>query len=262
MWNVNNNPPAFEMDASSDIILAEVNTESKKSRRRRRRGKRQANDTHVVQNTDQVDPNMEHSGNGKICMVAKDSLQDTTLEVDSVTKPNQEHQKPDEVPTTNGLKNSSKPRRKKKKGKAIKKSNGTFGSQDLDHADILSNLSLTDVCDGLTRGKINKTVATEQESGCSVTKVSAISPLECVPHTEYLPCVDSVAPNLLLVPRDFAAKPPVVCSRRKLLILDVNGLLADIVMPSPPGYKADTHISGRASEFLNCIHCFEKNFFI
>ncbi|XP_057969742.1 uncharacterized protein LOC131158842 isoform X2 [Malania oleifera] len=51
-------------------------------------------------------------------------------------------------------------------------------------------------------------------------------------------------------------------SRRKLLVLDVNGLLADIVSPAPKDYKADIKIAKRAifkrpycSEFLN--FCFE-----
>ncbi|CAI9752751.1 unnamed protein product [Fraxinus pennsylvanica] len=39
---------------------------------------------------------------------------------------------------------------------------------------------------------------------------------------------------------------PVASVRRKLLVLDVNGLLADIVMPAPKYCIADTHILGRA----------------
>ncbi|GAB2296923.1 hypothetical protein Dimus_031025 [Dionaea muscipula] len=55
------------------------------------------------------------------------------------------------------------------------------------------------------------------------------------------------------------------CSRKKLLILDINGLLADIVYPAPKGYKADTKIAGRAifkrpscSDFLQfCLERFD-----
>ena len=36
--------------------------------------------------------------------------------------------------------------------------------------------------------------------------------------------------------------------RKKLLILDINGLLADIVSPPPKVHKADTKIARRASE--------------
>ncbi|XP_061365982.1 uncharacterized protein LOC133309242 [Gastrolobium bilobum] len=56
---------------------------------------------------------------------------------------------------------------------------------------------------------------------------------------------------------------PVVSLKKKLLVLDVNGLLADIVFPPPKSHKADAIIVGRAIfkrpfylEFLN--FCFEK----
>lgn len=41
---------------------------------------------------------------------------------------------------------------------------------------------------------------------------------------------------------------PDVPARRKLLVLDINGLLADIVMPAPKDRKSDIRILGRASE--------------
>ncbi|XP_074273390.1 uncharacterized protein LOC141596999 [Silene latifolia] len=69
--------------------------------------------------------------------------------------------------------------------------------------------------------------------------------------------------NLLNILNYFPQKAPVVCSRKKLLILDINGILADIVYPPPKGYKADTKIAGRAvftrpfcSDFLN--FCLER----
>ncbi|MED6180133.1 hypothetical protein PIB30_007289 [Stylosanthes scabra] len=53
------------------------------------------------------------------------------------------------------------------------------------------------------------------------------------------------------------------CLKKKLLILDINGLLADIVSPRPKDHKADRNVGGRAlfqrpfySEFLK--FCFEK----
>ncbi|XP_021845565.1 uncharacterized protein [Spinacia oleracea] len=61
----------------------------------------------------------------------------------------------------------------------------------------------------------------------------------------------------------FPQKAPTVSSRKKLLILDINGILADIVYPPPKGYKADTKIAGRAvftrpfcSDFLK--FCLER----
>ncbi|TYG44100.1 hypothetical protein ES288_D11G071000v1 [Gossypium darwinii] len=58
-------------------------------------------------------------------------------------------------------------------------------------------------------------------------------------------------------------KTPVSQLRKKLLVLDVNGLLADIIYRSPKNYKADAYIAGRAifkrpfcDDFLR--FCFEK----
>ncbi|XP_060958982.1 uncharacterized protein LOC115700817 isoform X1 [Cannabis sativa] len=56
---------------------------------------------------------------------------------------------------------------------------------------------------------------------------------------------------------------PFTRSKKKLLVLDINGLLADIVTPPPKEYKADTNIKRRAifsrpscRDFLN--FCFER----
>lgn len=61
---------------------------------------------------------------------------------------------------------------------------------------------------------------------------------------------------LSVLPKQVQAK------RRKLLVLDINGLLADIVSPIPKDYKSDTNIARRAifkrpfcTEFL--IFCFQ-----
>lgn len=57
--------------------------------------------------------------------------------------------------------------------------------------------------------------------------------------------------------------PSIVCSKKKLIILDVNGLLVDIVSPPPKHRKADATIGKKALfkrpfylDFLN--FCFEK----
>uniref|UniRef100_A0A7C9ECY2 Mitochondrial import inner membrane translocase subunit TIM50 n=1 Tax=Opuntia streptacantha TaxID=393608 RepID=A0A7C9ECY2_OPUST len=69
--------------------------------------------------------------------------------------------------------------------------------------------------------------------------------------------------NLLNLINYFPQKVTNFCSRKKLLILDINGILADIVYPPPRGYKADTKIAGRAvftrpfcSDFLG--FCLER----
>lgn len=69
--------------------------------------------------------------------------------------------------------------------------------------------------------------------------------------------------SLLNLLNYFPQKAPSVSSRKKLLILDINGILADIIYPPPKGYKADTKIAGRAvftrpfcSDFLK--FCLER----
>lgn len=69
--------------------------------------------------------------------------------------------------------------------------------------------------------------------------------------------------NFVEVSHPSPERLPVACLRRKLLILDLNGLLADIVYPPPKECKADTNISRRAifkrpfcDDFLK--FCFER----
>ncbi|KAL8170449.1 hypothetical protein V2J09_022253 [Rumex salicifolius] len=52
--------------------------------------------------------------------------------------------------------------------------------------------------------------------------------------------------RLLNILNSFPRRVPVSRPRKKLLILDINGILADVVYPPPKGYKADIRISGRA----------------
>ncbi|XP_047941200.1 uncharacterized protein LOC125188417 isoform X1 [Salvia hispanica] len=59
---------------------------------------------------------------------------------------------------------------------------------------------------------------------------------------------------------------PIVSVRKKLIVLDINGLLADVVFPAPKHYKADIKILGRAvfkrpfcDDFLK--FCFQ-NFYV
>ncbi|KAI8018973.1 hypothetical protein LOK49_LG04G03403 [Camellia lanceoleosa] len=69
--------------------------------------------------------------------------------------------------------------------------------------------------------------------------------------------------NFVEVSHPSPERLPVACLRRKLLILDLNGLLADIVCPPPKECKSDTNISRRAifkrpfcNDFLK--FCFER----
>lgn len=54
----------------------------------------------------------------------------------------------------------------------------------------------------------------------------------------------------------FYYEPPVrslLSHRRKLLILDINGLLADIVSPPPKDHKADVNIARRAGDVISKV---------
>lgn len=42
--------------------------------------------------------------------------------------------------------------------------------------------------------------------------------------------------------------PLIPSIKRKLIVLDVNGLLANVIMPAPKGYKEDVRLCGRASK--------------
>lgn len=49
------------------------------------------------------------------------------------------------------------------------------------------------------------------------------------------------------------------CLKKKLLVLDINGLLVDLVFPPPNDQKADAIIEGVASEQCLCFSTFLMN---
>ncbi|GLT75546.1 hypothetical protein SLA2020_472630 [Shorea laevis] len=106
--------------------------------------------------------------------------------------------------------------------------------------DILSNL-VSDVRDGEEKSLSTDAEKTE-ESSLAITKKE---------ESRSITLQSSIA------------RPPVSNLRKNLLVLDLNGLLADIVFPAPKDYSADTNISGKAvfkrpfcDDFLN--FCFER----
>ncbi|XP_022860095.1 uncharacterized protein LOC111380694 [Olea europaea var. sylvestris] len=117
-------------------------------------------------------------------------------------------------------------------------------------SDIMSSKNLWNVNNGLENDSmLNKNESTAQESDVKVTEHFSSS-IEKKDHLSNDSCL-------------YLEIAPVACVRRKLLVLDVNGLLADIVMPAPKDCIADAHIWGRAvfkrpscDEFLK--FCFEK----
>jgi len=50
--------------------------------------------------------------------------------------------------------------------------------------------------------------------------------------------------------------PPIVCLKKKLIVLDVNGLLVDIVSPPPKHLKADATVGRKAREKQLCYSTF------
>lgn len=51
-------------------------------------------------------------------------------------------------------------------------------------------------------------------------------------------------------------RPSIVCLKKKLIILDLNGLLVDIVSPPPKYRKPDAMVGKKASEKQLCYSTF------
>ncbi|CAI9109855.1 OLC1v1009774C4 [Oldenlandia corymbosa var. corymbosa] len=144
----------------------------------------------------------------------------------------------------NPLKRTTDSGNESSRGMVIKKVDPINGFLGIDHTKILSNLSLVNVPEGLkgvnSKKKKKKKKKKKQEASGSVGGVSN-------------------GANLCSFPRSLANLSP----KGKLLVLDINGLLADIVVPPPKDRTADNRINGRAifkrpfyHEFL--VFCFER----
>ncbi|XP_019426730.1 PREDICTED: ubiquitin-like domain-containing CTD phosphatase 1 [Lupinus angustifolius] len=89
---------------------------------------------------------------------------------------------------------------------------------------------------------------------------------ECLSYTDETMTVSGIAINeerMSKIMRISLTGTKVGCLKNKLIVLDINGLLADIVCPAPKDHKADAMIARRAIfkrpyyfEFLN--FCFEN----
>lgn len=153
-------------------------------------------------------------------------LQDTVMDVDIATRLFEENLKTNLDSGTNSGANLKA--RKKRRKRANKKAGRNSESQCKDNGGIVSSPNLAESADGQI---VSMTPAAQ--------RVEAANPLCLVPFQ---------------VPERV---------RKKLLILDLNGLLADIVLPPPPDCKSDTNISRRAIfkrpfyyDFLK--FCFER----
>ncbi|XAR71303.1 Phosphoprotein phosphatase [Bertholletia excelsa] len=151
----------------------------------------------------------------------------------------------------------------------------SFGSYDYDHSALLSatcslSLKLMEENDKNSRGsEVAVEVSPGHEKKCvgatlADDKVKMENPSFDVYATKSasLPVVKE-EDAVLDVPKLVLGRAPVGYPRRKLLVLDVNGLLADIVFGPPKDCGADTCIARRAifkrpfcSDFLR--FCFER----
>ncbi|CAI9758702.1 unnamed protein product [Fraxinus pennsylvanica] len=190
---------------------------------------------------DQMDDNLEVPNIGKSCTIANKDFQNSHLELDSTAQLQVEPPKID-TRTTGNLVAEGTERKKKTKNKDE--------LQCLEQSDIMSSKNLSNVNNGLeNEGMLNKNESTAQESDVEVTEHLSSSIVK-KDHFSNDSCL-------------YLEIASVACVRRKLLVLDVNGLLADIVMPAPKDCIADAYIWGRAvfkrpscDDFLK--FCFEK----
>lgn len=133
--------------------------------------------------------------------------------------------------TKNNVKSNQVLKKKTRRRRRTKKSNllqdislsdnlrQEYGQSDTNHMHRLSTLSLVD----------------ERSDDIVVISSGAVKTMNEVDHS-------SGISNRSIV------RAPVCDIEKKLLILDINGLLADIVSPPPKGLASDKRIAGRASE--------------
>lgn len=133
--------------------------------------------------------------------------------------------------TKNNVKSNQVLKKKTRRRRRMKKSNllqdtslsdnlrQEYGQSDTNHMHRLSTLSLVD----------------ERSDDIVVISSGAVKTMNEVDHS-------SGISNRSIV------RTPVCDIEKKLLILDINGLLADIVSPPPKGLASDKRIAGRASE--------------
>lgn len=265
-----------ENPKSSDDTTANPLEKLSKSKRKSRRGNREA-----TEGMNQKDKSMCDIENGKNGMTVKPCSPNKPMELDCTEKLCLENPKSGEDTLPNTLEKLSKSKRKrlkkarnkaaaklksesidhkecggdtltdplnnlskskrKKLRKAAKKAAAKLGPESMDQINIISNLSLANASDAYTGDNVNYGTELSQESRCSTG--IGISDKVDMQHKSSI--VISETQNNLL------ANPYQITQRRKLLILDVNGLLADVVFPVPQRCHPDTRTLGRASKNLN-----------
>lgn len=160
--------------------------------------------------------------------------------------------------------NGKRKRRRKRKKKAKNK----VGSQSMYQVDGILNLHLSGGNHGeRIDGKHTEKACTSQEfemnlkpenglskindevvvykGRCSAESTSIFSTCDMTHH----PSSDvNEAECLLKDIGHYPRIPPIPSIKRKLIVLDLNGLLANIIMPAPKDHKEDIRLLGRASK--------------
>ncbi|XP_073057825.1 uncharacterized protein [Primulina eburnea] len=248
-----------KVDTESIVNLTESNV-SIKGKRKRRRIKRKTGDKDKLQSLGQ-------SKNSASSLQSDNNL---NQEIDNKLNENEDvrstDQKKMDIESTYNLAEgnmSMKTKRRKEKANSKDKNKDKVQSMDLDPANGISNLQLSEnnterAIDGPVRleGKVFPCESQQKPAHNQIPMedVKFQNVLNEVNHGLFVvegttslgslgvKEAESLSKDLV----EYPSKPPITTDRRKLLVLDVNGLLAYIVMPPPKGSKADINILRRA----------------
>ncbi|KZV45617.1 putative C-terminal domain small phosphatase-like [Dorcoceras hygrometricum] len=262
-----------KMDIESTVIICDRNVGAKRKRKNRKRIKGKTGNKDELQGIDQskVASNLQSDNN-------------LTLGIDNKLTENENvrstgHKKMDTDSPRNLAKGNTCTKRKRRRKKFKGKDQNEDEVQSVDQATDISNLQLSKnnivrAIDG-PMGLEGKVFPSESQqisvhNQIHVEDVKFVNALNEVNNRMFV-----VEGNTSLCPSDvkeaeflskelgeYPSRPPST-NRRKLLVLDVNGLLAYIVMPPPKDRKADINILRRAvfkrpfcDDFLN--FCFQN----
>ncbi|KAI3462874.1 hypothetical protein Pfo_019537 [Paulownia fortunei] len=214
-----------------DVILMQspVGDSSKKNknRRRKRRLKKQAVEKNGAEITDQMHDNLEASDKTRDYEVANDKSKKDLHETDLIVQPLAGNPKMDAGSTEN-LSEGNANKKKKKRLKRNKKKTTI--------EDEVQSMGQIKTDAGSTENLMEGNVTGKRKRKRKRIKTAKIKDLNM--HFSSFDVKDAE--------RLYLKMAPITSIRRKLLVLDVNGLLADIVKPAPKHCRGDIHISGRA----------------
>ncbi|XP_073155527.1 uncharacterized protein [Henckelia pumila] len=245
-----------KVDTEPTVNLAEGNV-SIKRKRKKKRIKRKTGNKDELQDLDQSNSasNLQSDNN------LRQEIDNKLTENEDVRST--DHKKMDIESTYNLAEGNKSMKRKKKRKKAKSKDKNKDKVQCMDPANDISNLQLSEKYAGRTidgpMGLKMKVFPCESQQKPAHNQI----PIEDVTFQNVLNKVNNglfvVEGTTSLGPSgvkeaeskskdlgEYPSRPPISTHRRKLLVLDVNGLLAYIVMPPPKDRKADKNILRRA----------------